>query len=174
VKTLLRLPGLLLRLGLLGLFLSVPAYLLLHNFAFVEPYLYPLHLLQARQSMAGPELLLGPYPDHAELSRLKDQGYRTVVSLLTPQLVYERSLLDRERDNARSLGMTFYNFPMNSDEPTSSRMNAVALRAIDRLLRQHPGQQLYIHCYLGKHRSVMVARWLLDRRRERLLATTTP
>jgi protein tyrosine/serine phosphatase len=170
VKHLTRLPGLLLRVSLVGLFLSVPTYLLLQNFAVVEPVLYPLHLLQAKPSPVSPELLLGPYPDHAELSRLKSKGYGAVVSLLSSDFIYERSLLKQEQANAHSLGIAFYNYPMNSSQPRTSQLNARAIKAIDQLLNQHPGQQFYIHCYLGKHRTAMVSQWLIDRHGDQLIA----
>jgi hypothetical protein len=153
-------PGLLLRLVLLAVCLSVPAWLVLQHFAAVEPYLYPLHTMQAPAVAAGPRLLLGAYPDRADLAQLKRAGYVAVVSLLSPEFVYEQSLLERERDEAGALGLQFYNFPMLSDEPAGSRGNAAALRAIAQLLARSPGSRTYIHCYLGRHRSRMVSEWL--------------
>ena len=157
-----KLPGLLLRVLLLLVFLSVPAYLLLLHFAAIEPYLYPLHRLQA-QAQVVPTVegvLVGPYPDYARLQQLQRSGYRTVVSLLGPDILYEASLLERERGYAQALGLRFYNFPMRSEEPPGSRRNAAALHAIGGLLAGSPGEPTYIHCYLGKHRSRVVAAWL--------------
>jgi protein tyrosine phosphatase (PTP) superfamily phosphohydrolase (DUF442 family) len=155
-----RVPGLLLRGLLLAMCLSVPAWLALQHFAVVEPYLYPLHTMQAPAVQSGPNLLFGPYPDHAELARLKAAGYLSVVSLLSPGIVYEGSLVEREQRDARSLGLTFRNLPMNSSEPATSRLNAAALRELQRLLARSPGARVYVHCYLGKHRSRMAAEWL--------------
>lgn len=169
----LKLPGLALRAGLMSLFLSVPVYLALQNFAFLEPFLYPLHLMQATPARASPGLLLGPYPDHSQLAGLRGKGYKTVVSLLTPDRIYERSLIESERRNAKSLGIAFYNFPMNSDLPVTSNLNARAIESLDRLLARSPGQPFYIHCYLGKHRSGMVAQWLRVRDSARVLASAT-
>ena len=155
-----RVPGLLLRLVLLAMCLSVPAWLALQHFAVVEPWLYPLHKMQAPAVQSGPNLLFGPYPDHAELARLKAAGYKTVVSLLSPDILYEGSLVERERDDTRSLGLQFRNLPMNSAQADSSRLNAKALHELQQLLAQSPGTRVYVHCYLGKHRSRMAANWL--------------
>lgn len=155
-----RVPGLLLRLVLLGMCLSVPAWLALQNFAAVEPWLYPLHSMQAPAMQSGPNLLFGPYPDHAELARLKAAGYKTVVSLLSPDIVYEGSLVERERGDTHSLGLQFHNLPMDSGEPATSRLNAKALHELQQLLAHAPGTRVYVHCYLGKHRSRMAAGWL--------------
>jgi rhodanese-related sulfurtransferase len=155
-----RVPGLLLRGLLLAMGLSVPAWLALQHFAVVEPYIYPLHTMQAPAVQSGPNLLFGPYPDHAELARLKAAGYLSVVSLLSPAIVYEGSLLERERRDAGSLGLTFRNLPMNSSEPTTSPGNAAALHELQQLLARSPGTRVYVHCYLGKHRSRMAADWL--------------
>jgi protein tyrosine phosphatase (PTP) superfamily phosphohydrolase (DUF442 family) len=153
-------PGLLLRGLLLAVCLSVPAWLALQHFAVVEPYLYPLHTMQAPAVQSGPNLLFGPYPDHAELARLKAAGYQSVVSLLSPGIVYEGSLIERERNDARSLGLAFHEMPMSSSEPATSRRNAAALRELQQLLARSPGSRVYVHCYLGKHRSRMAANWL--------------
>jgi protein tyrosine phosphatase (PTP) superfamily phosphohydrolase (DUF442 family) len=169
-----KMPGLAVRFVLVGLFLSVPAYLGLQNFAWFEPFLYPLHMMQGKQWPVGPELLLGPYPDHSELSRLRRHGYRAVVSLLSPDLVYERSLLEREQRNAKALGITLYNFPMNSSESLASPLNASAIRDIEQLLAGAKGQQFYIHCYLGKHRTVMVSEWLEQHGGDALVANAAP
>lgn len=159
-----RLPGLLLRGVLLAVCLSVPAWLVLQHFASVEPYLYPLHRMKAPARQAGPNLLLGGYPDHADLVQLKRQGYVAVVSLLSPDIVYEGSLVQRERAEVRALGLQFYDFPMHSDEAVGSKRNAAALHNIAELLATTPGSRVYIHCYLGKHRSRMVYDWLAQQR----------
>jgi predicted protein tyrosine phosphatase len=154
----------LLRAALLVVFLSVPVYLVLLHFAAVEPYLYPLHRLQADATQVREGVLVGPYPDYARLGELQRAGYRTVISLLSPGILYERSLIERERGYAQALGLQFHDFPMSSEEPPDSPRNAAALRAIAGLLDASPGSATYIHCYLGKHRSRTVAQWLAQRK----------
>jgi len=137
---------------LVAVALFVPAYLVLANFALFEPYLVPLHRAQAAVSISGPREY-GPYPDGGTLRSLRFQGYGTVVSLLDPDILYERGLEDKERRATQALGMTYYNFPMRSDEPPDSQRNAAALKALSGLLHDRPDARIYIHCYLGKHRS---------------------
>jgi hypothetical protein len=151
--------GMIVRALLLLIFLSVPGYLFLSHFAAFEPYLYPLHLAQGAESASGTQLF-GPYPDHSTLQHLQQRGYRTVVSLLSPDIVYERSLIELERANAKSLGIRYYDFPMHSDEAADSPLNAAALTALNALLRSAPDSPTYIHCYLGKHRSRIAQDWL--------------
>jgi hypothetical protein len=144
---------------LVAVALFVPAYLLLANFAVFEPYLVPLHLAQDPGSSSGPRRY-GPYPDAEALRGLRLRGYDSVVSLLDPQLVYERGLEENERRAAAGLQMRYYNFPMRSGEPLDSPRNAAALAALTELLRNRPGARVYIHCYLGKHRSRSAQNWI--------------
>lgn len=140
---------------LLLVFLSVPVYVGLRNFAVFEPYLFPLHMVQAGMVGSGPRLY-GPYADAGTLEKLKARGYKTVVSLLDPELLYENSLVEREQKDAAALGLAYYNFPMRSDDPADSPRNAAALEGIRALVKRNPNAKLYIHCYLGKHRSMTV------------------
>jgi hypothetical protein len=133
-------------------FISVPLYVGLDNFAAFEPYLFPLHMFQAGPLSSGPRIY-GPFPDAHSLETLKERGYHTVVSLLDPQVIYERSLLDRERQDTLALGLRFHDFPMRGDEPADSPRNAAAISEIRALLRGAPTERIYIHGYLGKHRS---------------------
>ncbi|MEY4760790.1 MAG: hypothetical protein RLZZ200_646, partial [Pseudomonadota bacterium] len=130
-------------------------YVGLKNFAFLEPYLYPLHMAQAGAVDAGARLY-GPYADAGTLDGLKRRGFKTVVSLLDPDLIYEKSLIEREMKDSAALGLTYYNFPMRSDDPADSPRNAAAVEGIRRLIQREPKARFYIHCYLGKHRSMMV------------------
>jgi len=142
----------LIRALLVAVALFVPAYLILANFALFEPYLVPLHLAKSPVSNSGPRRY-GPFPDAGTLLSLQIQGYGTVVSLLDPGILYERGLEEQERRTTRALGMTYYNFPMRSDEPLDSPRNSAALKALSALLHDRPDARIYIHCYLGKHRS---------------------
>ncbi len=155
-----RLAGLGMRLLLLAVFVSVPAWLVLQHFAAFEPWLYPLHRLQSAPRAVAPGITIGPYPDQARLLALRADGYRLVVSVLSPDLVYEASLIRREQQYAQLLGLEFHDFPMHGDEPASSPRNARALQALGELLAARPGEPAYVHCYLGKHRARMVAEWL--------------
>ena len=100
----------------------------------------------------GPEVIVGPYPDYGLLSDLHGRGVRTIISLLDRHLIYENSLIRREDLYAGQLGIRELNFPMDSSEPPSSPLNAMALHNIRSYLARHPRTVVYIHCYLGKHR----------------------
>ena len=140
-------------------FLSVPAWLVLVNFAFFEPWLYPLHLAQEQVHAEGAQMF-GPYPDEAALAGLRVRGYTTVISLLDPDRVYEVSLLEKERVAAQRLGLRFVSLPMNSDEPADSPKNAMALQQLTEMLSATPDMPAYIHCYLGKHRAKTARQWV--------------
>jgi hypothetical protein len=169
--------GICLRVFLLGVILATPAYLFLANFAIFEPYLFPLHYLQGNVHHVSKEIIVGPYPDEGLLENLDHRGVKIVVSLLDPNLLYEKSLIEREEQVTRELGMRDYNFPMDSAEPPSSPLNARALKAIRALIRAHPGVKMYIHCYLGKHRVGDVASMLLKwsgQKREGMVIASKP
>lgn len=97
-------------------------------------------------------VIVGPYPREADFQLLKRNHVDTIVSLLDPQLPFERVLLDRERSLAEQYGMRLLDFPMGSlfnhhiggDYETEARLAAAAVV-------QTPGR-IYLHCYLGMHR----------------------
>jgi hypothetical protein len=142
-----------------AVFASVPAWIALSNFAFFEPWLYPLHLAQDQVHTQGAQLF-GPYPDEAALAGLRARGYTTVVSLLDPDRVYEVSLLEKEQAAAERQGLRFISLPMNSDEPWDSPKNARALSQLAAMLASTPDMPAYVHCYLGKHRSRTAREWV--------------
>ena len=154
------LPGVLLRVVLLLAISSAPVYFALSNFAVFEPFLYPLHSLQGGVRQVTPNVIVGPYPDMNLLTNLHRRGVTVVISLLDQNLIYENSLIQRENALSSQLNFTEYNAPMNSSQPSSSLLNAAALTRIREILRDHPHDKVYIHCYLGKHRADQVAQML--------------
>lgn len=113
-----------------------------------------------RTATAAEDVLLGPYPVEADFAALKARGVTTIVSLLEPNVPYEKVLLEQERERAARHGMTVLNFPMGSilgqkfgtDYMKNSR--AAARAAID------ADGVAYIHCYLGLHRARNVQQYL--------------
>jgi len=154
-------------------FLSVPAWLVLTNFAVFEPWLYPLHLAQEQVHAQGAQMF-GPYPDEAALAGLRARGYTTVVSLLDPARVYEVSLLEKEEAAAKRQGLRFINLPMNSDEPMDSPKNARTLMQLTAMIKTTPDMPAYIHCYLGKHRAKAAREWLSQQLTQGEPLTTHP
>lgn len=147
-----KLPGIFLRIGLFAVIMTGPVYVFLANFAIFEPYIYPLHLLQGNVRKVSPDIIVGPYPDYSLLASLHERGVIIVVSLLDPDLIYEDSLIHKEKQLSSTLGMTDYDFPMDSSEPPGSALNTRAMAKIRILIEKHPHAKIYIHCYLGKHR----------------------
>lgn len=152
-----RILSLLLRLCLLAVIFAAPTYLVLANFATFEPYLFPLHAIQAGERQVTPNVVIGPYPSEARLMALRRSGVRVVISLLDQNLIYEKPLIVRENQLASTLDMEEVNAPMDSNEPATSPLNAAALTKIHDFIRSHPDTRVYIHCYLGKHRAQTVA-----------------
>lgn len=99
----------------------------------------------------------GPYPELAEMQKLKDQGYDGVVSLLHPTIPFETVLIAREEGNAKAAGIKLYHFPML---PWISD-NQSAREGVRKLI-QGSGRY-YVHCYLGTHRTNLVRQMVLER-----------
>lgn len=144
--------GFVLRIALFVVVLASPAYIFLSHFAVFEPFLFPLHYLQGNVRRVSKTIIVGPYPEYGSLVSLRERGVKIIISLLDPNLIYEKSLIKREDLLARQLGIKEYNFPMNSGESPTSAYNSAALRNIRHVIRTHPKTMIYIHCYLGKHR----------------------
>ncbi len=88
----------------------------------------------------------GPYPEAADMQRLKGQGYDGVISLLHPTIPFETVLIAREEANAQQVGIKLYHFPML---PWISD-NREAREGVRRLVQGRG--RYYVHCYLGTHR----------------------
>ncbi|QNP41869.1 tetratricopeptide repeat protein [Lysobacter solisilvae (ex Woo and Kim 2020)] len=106
------------------------------------------------------DVLLGPYPVEADFVALKQRGVTTIISLLEPNVPYEKVLLEQERERAARHGMTVQNFPMGSilgqkfgdNYARNSKAAADAALNADGIA--------YIHCYLGLHRARNVQGYL--------------
>ena len=113
-----------------------------------------------RTATAVEDVLLGPYPVEADFAALRQRGVTTIISLLEPNVPYEKILLEQERERAARYGMTVKNFPMGSilgqkfgnDYAKNSKAAAEAAIAADGIA--------YIHCYLGLHRARNVQGYL--------------
>lgn len=144
-----------LALGVMGFAFGV--WVLLHPASiFVQPW----RAVRAEAPVKG--VLLGPYPVEEDFADLKERGVTTIISLLEPNVPYEKVLLERERALAERHGMTVKNFPMGSilgqkfgdNYSKNSKAAAEAALAADGVA--------YIHCYLGLHRAKNVQRYLAE------------
>lgn len=101
---------------------------------------------------------IGPYPEEAQVKKLKAEGYTGIISLLHPAVApFEPKLLADEEANAKSAGITLIKAPML---PWLSD-NTQSIEIIKKLVRSGKGKY-YIHCYLGKDR-VNVVKNLISR-----------
>lgn len=103
------------------------------------------------QTVENERLTFGSYPDLQRLEALEDQGYDGVITLLNPNIPFERVLLQEEKANGEEVGIEVYSFPML---PWISQ-NGNSLRGIDDLITDGD-KRYYIHCYLGEHRVDLV------------------
>jgi hypothetical protein len=134
------------------------------NFALFEPYLFPLQVLKSGVQIMDEHVVVGPYADLDDLAALKVAGVSTVVSLLDPSVVYERSLIEREAAEAPGAGLQFVNLPLHHSEPLYSQDNRKSVRQLDLLLSAPAQGKLYVHGFLDAPRN-LVSRELLRARR---------
>jgi tetratricopeptide (TPR) repeat protein len=134
---------------------ALGVWVLLHPASiFVQPW------RAERTETASEDVLLGPYPVEADFVALKQRGVTTIISLLEPNVPYEKVLLEQERERAARHGMTVRNFPMGSilgqkfgnDYAKNSKAAAEAALGAEGVA--------YIHCYLGLHRARNVQTYL--------------
>ena len=115
---------------------------------------------RADKSVISSRFIFGPYPLEGDFPVLKGNGVTTIISLLDPDLPYEKVLLGQEQRLAKKYGMTVRNFPMASILGQSfgkdylANSKAAAQAAID------SEGVAYIHCYLGLHRAKNVQKFL--------------
>ncbi|MFC5570939.1 tetratricopeptide repeat protein [Lysobacter yangpyeongensis] len=137
---------------------ALGVWVLLHPASvFVQPW------RAQRTASAAENVWFGPYPVEADFIALRERGVTTIISLLEPNVPYEKVLLEQERERAARYGMTVKNFPMGSilgqkfggDYAKNSRAAAEAALAADGIA--------YIHCYLGLHRARNVQDYLAQR-----------
>lgn len=135
--------------------------LLSSYFSYIEPYLFPLRMIQGKARPLTENIIIGPYPHREDLEKLKKvSGVKVVISLLDPSMPFEESLIEKERRIAEDLSLNFYNVPINYLNLNSPENNRNVLR-IKEILKKHIGEKVYIHCYLGRHRVDFVGRRLL-------------
>ncbi len=94
-------------------------------------------------------VVIGPYPERREVMALRKNGFQNIISLLHPQIPFEKHLLNKEKSAVHGTGVTLHSLPL---KPFVSRANDKNLDKLAQLIKDHPDQKYYIHCYLGKHR----------------------
>jgi tetratricopeptide (TPR) repeat protein len=140
-------PAVIIALGIGGL----ASYLILLN-----PGSVFVHWAQAALPNRITMISFGPYPEESDFKVLKKNGVKYIVSLLDARLPYEKSLLEREQQEAAQYGMTVKDFPMASifDQKIFPDYLDEQQKAVQFL--RHLDGPAYVHCYLGKHRTIHV------------------
>jgi hypothetical protein len=150
------------RLLLISVFLIYVTFAFLSYFDYFEPYLYPLSFIRGKAYLASDMIIIGPYPHYEELKKLReDFGVTKVISLLNLNLPQEKALYEREKRDAERLAIETVSFPMEY-LPLRSESNRQTLGKLIQSIRTHADARIYIHCYLGKHRTGFVAEGLRD------------
>ena len=120
-------------------------------------------LFQRSISDVDAAVVVGPYPTERDFRLLQSHGVGLVVSLLNEHLPYEKVLLERERRFAGHYGMKFLNYPMTSivGYPVGESYTGNAERAAEAI--RAANTKVYLHCYLGLHRTKTVRALLAAR-----------
>jgi Flp pilus assembly protein TadD len=118
---------------------------------------------RGRISDTDARVIIGPFPLEDDFQLLRAHQVRTVVSLLDPDLPYERVLIERERGMAQRYGMRFLDFPMSSllGRRFGAHYDSSALAAAGAISEAEG--KVYLHCYLGLHRVRSVREVLASR-----------
>ncbi len=130
-------------------------------FILVNPHSVFVRWAQAALPEQITMITLGPYPEEKDFERLKKEGVKYIVSTLDPRLPYEKTLLERERVMAVQYGMVLKDFAMASifDQKVYSDYLENQQKAVEFLKKVDA--PAYLHCYLGKHRTLHVRDALL-------------
>ncbi|MDQ7039222.1 MAG: hypothetical protein Q9N26_08555 [Aquificota bacterium] len=135
--------------------------LLSSYFSYIEPYLFPLRMMQGNARYVTENIIIGPYPHESDIKKLiKVEKVRVFISILNPDLPFEGSLVEKEKEVVSRYGAVFYNVPMGYIRLESPE-NYRQIRKIREIVRKHAGEKIYIHCYLGRHRVGFVAENLI-------------
>jgi len=130
-------------------------------FSYIEPYIFPLKMLQGEARPVTENIIIGPYPHEKDIEKLvKVNNVKVIISLLDPSIPFEESLLKKEKDIADKYGIKFYNVPIYFIR-LRSPANYAGVSKIRKIIEKHSGEKVYIHCYLGRHRVKFVADMLL-------------
>lgn len=132
-------------------------------FVLITPDNPIMRALRGEISDISSNVITGPYPVSSDFEKLKKNGVIKVVSLLDPAIPYEKSLLDQERVEAKRLQIEFVNYPMISilghKMGVNYEKNAAA--AADDIAASKG--KVYVHCYLGIHRIMVVKKRLQEK-----------
>ena len=136
---------------------------LLGYFVLITPDNPIMRALRGEISDVDSNIIIGPYPVQSDFEKLKKNGVTKIISLLDPSVPYEKSLLDQERVVAKKMQMEVVNFPMISilGHKMGANYEKNAAAAADEIAASKG--KVYVHCYLGIHRAIVVKDLLKDK-----------
>ena len=136
---------------------------LLGYFVLITPDNPIMRALRGEISDVDSNIIIGPYPVQSDFEKLKKNGVTKIISLLDPAVPYEKSLLDQERVVAKKMQMEVVNFPMISilGHKMGANYEKNAAAAADEIAASKG--KVYVHCYLGIHRAIVVKDLLKDK-----------
>ena len=143
------------RLAVVAVFMLFVVFTALSNFDIIEPYFYPIHMVQGKVRNIAPDIIMGPYPRGDQIRALKRRGVAVDISLLNLSLPQEQALHEQLKKNGEQEGMAVLNFPL-SYLNLESAANKDTVSQVVSYIRQNSGKKIYIHCYLGRHRVKVV------------------
>ncbi|HBG04630.1 MAG: hypothetical protein A2075_06960 [Geobacteraceae bacterium GWC2_58_44] len=147
---------------LAGLLLFCILLMLASNFDYLEPHLGFLHSSRAKVQQLSPRIAIGPYPHLDEMRQLQKQGFSGIISLLDDAMPQERALNRVEERAAGQMKLGFWKVPIGYLQ-LDSQPNRLKAQEVARILAGHPGEKIYLHCYLGRHRVELVRRMLVEK-----------
>ncbi len=86
----------------------------------------------------GKDFCTGGQPSLEDLSKLRAQGVRTLLSLRRPE---ETDLFQQEKETARSLGLNFFNIPVDS-----SNLQTAQVDEFLEVVSEESNHPVFIHC----------------------------
>ncbi|MFN3369563.1 MAG: hypothetical protein ACK4ZX_09245 [Thermus sp.] len=114
----------------------------------------PLGLFQEKVREPLPWVIVGPYPIERDLRRLRDvRGVEEVISLLDPPLPFEALLIAEEEKAAVRLGLKFRKEPFSYINLKNPDTQERLFRLAEEVYQRGPRVKVYVHCYLGRHRT---------------------
>lgn len=120
-----------------------------------QPDKFPMSFVRGEVREIAPGVLAGPYPTEDELKVLARNGVVEVISLMDPESTVESRLVEEEKRLVSNRGLRFSNYPMDFQD-MSSEKSAKGLEQTMERLSKRGGGNLYVHCYLGRHRVGLV------------------
>ncbi len=143
------------RIVVVAVFMLFVVFTALSNFDIIEPYFYPLHLVQGKVRDVAPTIIMGPYPRGDQIRALKRQGTTVDISLLNLSLPQELALHEQLKKYGAKEGIEVLNFPLSYLNLESAENKEMVSKVVS-YIRQSSGKKIYIHCYLGRHRVKVV------------------